>query len=179
MPKNIFRKYFPKPETVLSNKYLHNFRHWLDDPNLWHMNRHSVAWGFAIGLFMAFIPIPLQMVFAVMLAVVFRANIPIAFSLVWITNPITIPPMFYFAYQVGAFILDTPVSNFQIEFSLRWLFEELGARWRPFLLGCFVTGLGAGMLGYISVKVFWRFHILQRLSKKRKQIKDRLNKTQD
>ena len=168
MPKNIFRKYFPKQETVLSNKYLQKFKHWLDDPNLWHMNRHSVSWGFACGLFMAFIPFPMQMVFASLLAIVFRANIPIAFSLVWITNPITIPPMFYFAYQVGAWLLDTPVSSFEIEFSLRWLFEELGSRWRPFLLGCLVSGFIAAIIGYLSVQLFWRYHIVQKLLKKRR-----------
>ena len=168
MPKNIFRKYFPTPEVIQKNKYLQNFRHWLDDPNLWHMNRHSVSWGFGIGLFVAFIPVPLQMVLSSLLAIVFRANIPIAFSLVWITNPITIPPLFYFAYQVGAYLLDTPVSNIEIEFSLRWLFEQLGARWRPFILGCFVTGFIAGTAAYFCTQWFWRFHIIQRLSKRRK-----------
>lgn len=174
MPKNFFGKYFPKPENIVNNKYLKSFRHWLDDPNLWHMNRHSVSWGFAIGLFVAFIPVPLQMIVASLLAIVFRANIPIASSLIWITNPITIPPLLYFAYQVGAFLLDTPVSNIEVEFSLRWLFEELGTKWRPFLLGCLVTGTVAGILGYLSVQWFWRLHILQRLSKKRREIARRL-----
>ena len=50
----------------------------LHHPNLWHLNRHSVAGGVAVGLFTGLIPGPVQMLFAAIFAVVFRVNLPVA-----------------------------------------------------------------------------------------------------
>jgi len=55
----------------------------------------------AVGLFCAFVPLPIQMLLAAAAAIIFRVNLPISVGLVWITNPVTIPPMFYFCYKVG------------------------------------------------------------------------------
>jgi uncharacterized protein (DUF2062 family) len=79
----------------------------LHDPNLWHLNRHSVARAMAVGLFAAFIPIPLQMLVAAILAITVRGNMPIAISLVWLTNPITMP-VFICTYMTGAWLMNVP-----------------------------------------------------------------------
>lgn len=176
MPKHFFKKYFPGRDKVLSNQFIQKFKHWLDDPNLWHINRHSVSWGLACGLFMAFMPIPLQMVFASMLAIVFRGNIPIAFAAVWITNPITMPPIFFFAYKLGATILETPVMEFSFEFSLAWLFEELGHKWRPFLLGCLISGSSAAVIGFFASHWFWRYYIIRRMRSKKRLLVSAIKK---
>lgn len=168
MPKQLIKKYFPERDKVLSNQFIRKFRHWFDDPNLWHINRHSVAWGVACGFYMAFMPIPMQMVFAALLAIVFRGNIPIAFASVWITNPITMPAIFFFAYKLGAIILETPISDFAFEFSLAWLFEELGHKWRPFLLGCIINAFAAAALGYFGAQWLWRYYIVRRMQRKKR-----------
>jgi uncharacterized protein (DUF2062 family) len=49
-----------------------------------------------VGLFCAFIPVPFQMLLAAPSAIIFSANLPVSIALVWITNPITMPPIFFF-----------------------------------------------------------------------------------
>ncbi|MEW8398672.1 MAG: DUF2062 domain-containing protein, partial [Candidatus Thiodiazotropha sp.] len=64
MPKRLIKSLLPHHEEVRNHKHLKLFGSLMHDPNLWHLNRHSVSGAFAVGIFMAFIPLPLQMVFA-------------------------------------------------------------------------------------------------------------------
>ena len=152
MPKHLFKKYMPHPDTVKSHKSLQFLGEKLHDPNLWHLNRHSVAIAFAVGLFFAWVPTPTQMAMAAIAAFYFRGNLPIAVGLVWITNPITMPPLFYFAYLVGSKILNMP----EAEFSLESLVSS--HVWIPFLTGCFILGVTCSCLGYFGIKQFWMCH---------------------
>src|SRR6185436_9480221 len=81
---------------------------WLHHPNLWHLNRHSVAGGIGIGLFAGLVPGPLQMLTAALMAVPLRVNLPIALATTLYTNPFTIGPLYVLAYQIGALIVDGP-----------------------------------------------------------------------
>ncbi len=105
---------------------------------------------------MAFMPIPGQMLVAAVLAVWLRCNLPISISLVWITNPLTMPAIFFFAYELGAFILGVDTQAIQFELSFAWLSATLGAIWQPFLLGCFLFSIGFGALGYFVVDIMWK-----------------------
>lgn len=63
----------------------------------------AIARGAAIGVFMAFTPlVGVQMVCAVMLATALNANRFMAAAGVWITNPLTIPPLYALCYWVGS-----------------------------------------------------------------------------
>ncbi len=157
----------PDRDKIRNHKHLKCFGTLLHDPNLWHLNRRSVSGAFALGLFCAFIPIPMQMLLAAALAIFLRVNLPISVTLVWITNPITIPPMYYFAYKVGAWILGEPTHELAFELSAEWLMGELGAIWQPFLLGCLILGLLSALMGFIAMRLFWRFHIIQYIKRRR------------
>jgi len=71
----------------------------------------AIALGVAIGVFVAFTPsIGLQTVIALVLATLLNANRPAAMALVWITNPLTIPPCFVLTYCVGSLFWPGPSS---------------------------------------------------------------------
>ena len=53
-----------------------------------------------------------QQIIAAVLAIYFNANLPIAVTLVWITNPLTWAPMYYFAYKIGAIVMGQTAFSF-------------------------------------------------------------------
>ncbi len=163
MPRKLIKRFMPDHQKIRDQKCLRFLGTCLHNPSLWHLNRHSVAGAFFIGLLCAFIPIPFQMVLAAVLAIFFQVNIPISVALVWLTNPLTMAPLFYFAYEVGQWILGLPDNeNFNFEPSWQWMSSLLSNSWEPFLLGCLVCGLSFGLIGYCSIHVIWRSQVTYR-----------------
>jgi len=161
----------PDHRKVRDNKSLKIFGTLLHDPNLFHLNRRSVSTAFAIGLFMAFVPMPFQMIPATALAIILRANLIISVALVWISNPVTIPPIFYFCYLVGTFILQTPANEFHFEPTIDWMMTGLAHVWEPFLLGCFVVSTTCAVAGYTGIRLFWRWHVVTEWEERKKKRK--------
>ena len=82
MPRRSIKRFMPDPDSIKKHKSLRFLGSLLHDPNLWHLNRHSVARAMAVGLFAAFIPMPFQMLLAASLAILVRSNMPISVGLV-------------------------------------------------------------------------------------------------
>jgi len=160
MPRKLLKRILPAAHQVRSDKNLRIFGRLLKNPNLWHLNRNSVAAAAAVGLFMAFVPVPFQMVLAAAGAITIGCNLPVAVAMVWITNPVTMPPIFYFAYKLGAWLLSLKPHPIQFEMTFDWLLNKLGAIWEPFLLGCFVLGVLWAAVGYVAVRIVWRVHVV-------------------
>ncbi len=156
MPKNYIKKLVPKPEKLKEMKSLQFLGSILHEPNLWHINRHSVSKAFLVGIFCCFLPMPFQMVVAAVIAVWINSNLPISVALVWISNPITIPPMFYFNYLVGAYILRMPAMSFEFQLSFSWLSEKIYEIGVPLLFGSLVMGLSLSVIAYVIVEFLWR-----------------------
>jgi len=169
MPKRTLRKWIPTPAALREQKALRIFGDWIYEGNLWHLNRYSAAMGFFVGLFMAFMPIPGQMIVAAAMAVWLRCNLPLSVSLVWITNPVTMPAIFFFAYELGAFLLGENTQALNFELSFEWLFTTLGAVWEPFLLGCTLFSIGFGALGYFLVDILWKMQVRHKWKERRRQ----------
>lgn len=161
MAKKLIRRYLPEAHRIRDHKHLRLFGRLLHDPNLWHLNRRSVSGAFAVGLFMAFVPMPFQMIPAAALAILFRVNLPIAVALVWITNPVTVAPVFYFCYGLGAWLLDTPVRAVEFHISLEWISTELIRIWKPFLLGSFLVSTVCASIGFFGMRALWRWHVIR------------------
>ncbi len=161
----------PDHHTIRNHKHLQIFGKLLHDGNLWHFNRRAVSGAFAVGLFCAFIPLPSQMIIAAAIAILVRVNLPISISLVWITNPITVPPMFYAAYKVGTFVLGQEAITSDYKLTAEWFSEQLHIIWQPFLLGCLICGIISAIFAYTTVRLLWRLHIISHIKERRLRIK--------
>ncbi len=174
MARKIIKRFTPDPDWIKEQKSLKFLGDWLHDPNLWHLNRHSVASATFIGFFVAFLPLPTQMIIAALLAILVRANLAISVALVWITNPFTMGPIFYLAYKVGAVVIGTDTSQFDsFELSWEWLLNGLENNWQPFILGCLLCGLFVGLLASTLVRLAWRQNTISRWNERRRKRKEK------
>jgi uncharacterized protein (DUF2062 family) len=162
MPRHLIKRYTPDPVALKKHKLLRHLGALLHDENLWHLNRRSVSGGVAAGLFWAMIPIPVQMVTAALSAIVFRINLPISVALVWLTNPLTIPAVFYMNYLVGTWLLDTPADVGEFRLSVEWITAEIGAIWKPLYIGSLMLGVLFAVSGYCAMRLYWRWHVMKR-----------------
>ncbi|MGK0499969.1 MAG: hypothetical protein ACJAYG_001614 [Oceanicoccus sp.] len=162
MARKLIKRFLPDPKWIRQQKSLNLLGNWTHDPNLWHLTRHSAATAAFIGLFLAFMPVPAQMMFAVIGSMLFRANLPMAVTLVWITNPFTIAPIFYLAYKVGVAVMGVEAEQFNFELSWHWLQHGFVVSWQPFILGCLLCGMFFGLLGSTLIRWYWRMTTMRR-----------------
>ena len=155
----------PKPREILDSKYLQVFGTLLQDPNLWHLNRRSASGAFAVGLFIMYLPPLGQMFLAAAAAIKLRVNLPIAVSLVWVSNPITIPPMFYLAYVIGAALLGRQIRTFEPAFWLDW--HNWLSVVEPVLLGSLICATFCSIAGYLTIQILWRWSLMRQIQRRR------------
>ncbi len=171
MPRKYLKRIMPDQKTMCEHPHLQRFGQRLAEPKLWHLNRRSIAFGLALGLFVGFMPILGQMFLAAALAIVVRVNLPIAVMSVWVTNPFTMGPIYYFSYQLGAAILAVPIGEHEFTMSWQWFTHEFLSIWQPLLLGSFILGIAAALMGILFVRLCWRVIVI-RSWLKRQQKKD-------
>jgi len=159
MPKKTIQRFLPDHNKVKQQKSLKIFGSLLHDANLWHLNRRSARGAFSVGLFFAFIPVPFHMVLAAACAIPFRVNLPLSVALVWLTNPLTMPPIFYCSYRVGVFALGHEVQPFHFEASWEWLVESLTTIGPAFILGSLICASIAAFIGYFGIDWLWRHSV--------------------
>ena len=169
MPRRYLKRIMPDHRTMREHPHLQRFGQRLTEPKLWHLNRHSIALGLALGLFIGFMPILGQMFVAAALAILIRVNLPIAVMAVWVTNPITMGPIYFIAYQIGAAVLAMPVAEQTFTMSWEWFTHEFIAIWQPLILGSFVLGTIAAILGVLFVRIFWRVIVVRNWLKRYKK----------
>ena len=136
--------------------YLSVFGERVTDPLLWSLNRHSITKAFGAGIAIAFIPLPMHMIAAVLVALYWRLNLPVTLASTWVVNPFTMVPFYYGAYRLGALLLRKAPHRFRFQLSWHWLEHGLGPLWRPFLLGCLVSAVIFGLLGRWGLELAWR-----------------------
>ncbi len=170
MPKKFIRRYLPEHHVIKEHKHLQFLGEHLHDPNLWHLNRRSVAKAVAVGFFCMYLPIPGQMIVAAILAILSGANLPLSVVLVWITNPLTMPPMFYAAYKLGAWVLGTEHQVSPDIFTFSGALHEMGEIWWPLLLGSLILGITLAGVGYVGARLLWRWIVIKSWQKRRQRL---------
>lgn len=118
------------------------------------INRKSVSKGAFLGLFIAFIPMPMQMLAVILFTPLFKFNVPVAISMVWITNPLTMPFIYYLEYKTGLFLLNQKsLSN--IELSLNWFTNNWDDIVVPLYIGTIPYSLVISTLVYLFINSLW------------------------
>lgn len=162
MPRKLLKRFAPKAAEIKANPSLRFLGPLLNDPNLFHLNRYSVSMAFLVGVFLAFIPLPGQMPIAAIMALWVRCNLPIAVALVWITNPITIAPIFFATYELGVWLLDIPPAPHATKLmSWETLHNiKLATIWKPLLVGSLCAGSFFSLLSYGCMRFIWRMYVI-------------------
>jgi uncharacterized protein (DUF2062 family) len=69
----------------------------------------EIAWGIAIGVFVAMTPtVGIQMITIALLCTLFGGNRLAGVAMAWISNPLTVVPIYWLNYVIGSIILRTP-----------------------------------------------------------------------
>jgi hypothetical protein len=96
-----------------------------------------------------------------------RVNVPVAVAAVWTSNPLTMGPMYYAAFELGQRILGEEKKPFNFEMSFDWLIGGFQYIWQPLILGCLILGLALSLLGYVVLDLAWRASISDYVAKRR------------
>jgi uncharacterized protein (DUF2062 family) len=128
----------------------------LFDRRLWIPCRDTVASGLAIGLFFSVMLMPFQTLPAAVLAMRFRANVPLAMATTWFSNPLTTPAILFGQVWLGQWMRDTlavPMPDFltAVHFQAPGL-GMLNAA--SFILGMLTSGVLLALCAYPLVHLF-------------------------
>jgi len=118
------------------------------------INRRTVTRGVAIGLFWGFIPMPMQMLAVMATTPLLRFNVPIAISMVWLSNPFTMPPMYYMEYLTGNLILGQEGIQ-GIKLTMEWFKENIGDIFIPLYVGTSFYSIVVTGIVYLVLNKLW------------------------
>jgi uncharacterized protein (DUF2062 family) len=162
MPRGFFRKITPRSETLRTHWALKPFGRFFGDPRLWSLQRRTVTPAFGAGLAICFVPLPIHIPLAALVAIFCRINIPTIMVALVAVNPLTIVPAYLLAYKVGVIVTGAQASRFQFQMSWDWVQNGLGPMWKPFLVGCGLTGALVGLSSYALLDILWRYNVRKR-----------------
>ncbi len=130
------------------------------------INRKSVTRGLLIGLFWGFIPMPMQMLAVLAMTPFVKFNVPVAFSMVWLSNPITMPLMYYMEYKTGLLLLGSDGLK-DIALTLEWFQNHWDDIVLPLYVGTIPYAAGVSFLIYVVANRLWIMSVRRHQKKTR------------
>lgn len=161
----------PSRESLEQHRFIAPVAHRVLAPELWRFTRRSVPRGVALGLMIGiFLMIPgLQIAGAAVLALPFRANIPVAAAMTFLSNPATTPFILWASVYIGNVmlgrtadlsgmmaLLDHHASIYQW---CVWLVSEAAP---ALLFGLAFIAIGTAAIGYFLADWIWRAHLFRK-----------------
>jgi uncharacterized protein (DUF2062 family) len=155
----------PNREDLARSPWIRPFGQRVLRSDLWRFTRRSVPRGVGVGLLVGiFLMIPgLQIIGAALLSVPFRANIPIAAGMTFLSNPATTPFILVASIFVGntlGFRADTTAFYALYERRagagewLAWLASDAAP---AMVCGLLIIAFAAAAIGYVIADIGWRW----------------------
>jgi uncharacterized protein (DUF2062 family) len=160
--KKLFIRIMPNHDSIKSFQNAHLLKKITQDPDIFHLTRRSASGGIAIGLFIAFLPIPGHTLLSIFAAVFFRMNLPLTLLFAWTTNPFTVVPIYYFAYKTGAILLGESVRPVNILIDASGFGGVLSEIWLPLIIGCLLFSLVSSICSYLLIRIIWRYSVVSK-----------------
>lgn len=144
---------------------------------LWRFTRRSVPRGVAVGLLVGiFALIPgIQIVGAALMCLPFRANIPLAALMTFLSNPATTPLILAGSLYVGNYMgFHADLASFYALYAHgaglgEWTYWLLSDAAPALMMGLFVISMVAAALGYVVSYWIWREVVMRRRRKRHHQ----------
>ncbi|MCF6244684.1 MAG: DUF2062 domain-containing protein [Sulfurovum sp.] len=140
-----------------------------------NINRKMITKGVAIGFFWGFIPMPMQMLAVIATTPFIRFNVPLAIIIVWLSNPFTMPFMYYMEYITGNFLLGKEGIE-GMELSIDWFSSNISDIFIPLYVGTAFYSIVISTLIYFLLNWLWIRSVKE---EKQKKIKKRFFKKKD
>jgi len=172
MPRQLFVKLRPFAHRLRQGRVFKVLGPRLTDSRLWALNRRAITAAVGAGVAVCFIPLPIHLVLGLAAAMVWRLNVPAMVGTLLLVNPLTVVPLYYLAYRVGALLFGLPPGEFQFALNWNWLRDGLGAVWQPFLVGCLVCAVVGGLAAWGLMELVWRISTVSRLNARRGSVRN-------
>lgn len=154
-----------------ARSHRHRLREWLEDhPRIsrvlerggcLHVDEYTIARGIAVGLFIGLTPtVGIQTILMIGASLTFRANFIAAYIVSFISNPLTMAPLYYGFSQLGELLLrHAPLQPSQVE----GLGEEIAQETLELVVGSLAIAGPMAIIGYLVFLRLWQVLQIRRL----------------